>query len=204
MRNRQLLITAFLSLGLFFASGRAEAQVGQWTLIGPQPLIGPDGKSMTGTMLHSGWINAVAVDPQNANVAYLGAVGGGVWKTTDGGQTWTPLTDNQPSLEIGALALDPTNPDIVYAGTALLRCRSSPTWEPEYSSRPTGDRPGRYCPARCQPGQGWKLPSSGWPSAPAMAMSCSPLTRRLRGAAVYRSADGGNTWNTGARPQHGV
>ena len=74
---------------------------------------------MTGTMQHSGWINAVAVDPQNANVVVFGREGGGVWKTTDGGQTWTPLTDNQPSLEIGALALDPTNPDIVYAGTAF-------------------------------------------------------------------------------------
>ena len=110
--------------------------------------------------MHSGLINAVAVDPQNANVVYLGAVGGGVWKTTDGGQTWTPLTDNQPSLQIGALALDPTNPDIVYAGTSSSMF-STATWEPEYSSRPTGDRLGRNCPGRCQPGQGMEA-SVGW------------------------------------------
>jgi len=96
-----------------------DAAVGQWTLIGPQPLIGPDGKSYTGTMAHSGLVNAAAVDPRNSSVVYLGTAGGGVWKTTDGGQTWIPLTDNQPSLEIGALALDPSNPDTVYAGTSF-------------------------------------------------------------------------------------
>ena len=42
---------------------------------------------------------------------------GGVWKTTDGGATWLPRTDNQPTLAIGSLALDPSNPDVIYAGT---------------------------------------------------------------------------------------
>ena len=90
-----------------------DAASGQWTLIGPQPLLYGDGRA------HSGQVNALAVDPLDSNVVYLGADGGGVWKTTDAGQTWTPLTDNQPSLEIGALVLDPSNPDIVYAGTAF-------------------------------------------------------------------------------------
>ena len=75
-----------------------------------------------GPIAQSGLIFAAAVDPRNSSVMYLGAAGG-VWKTTDGGQTWLPLTDDQPSLEIGALALDPNNPDIVYAGTiGLQRC----------------------------------------------------------------------------------
>jgi len=93
---------------------------GQWTLIGPQPLLYNNPLGYTEGVQHSGHVNAVAVDPRNSNVVYLGTDGGGVWKTTDGGQTWTPLTDNQPSLEIGALALDPSNPDVVYAGTALV------------------------------------------------------------------------------------
>ena len=115
MRNRRLLIMAFLLLPFFAASGRAGAAVGQWTLIGPQPLIYTNGTH------HSGQVNALAVDPRNPSVVYLGAAGGGVWKSTDGGQTWVPLTDNQPSLEIGALTLDPSNPDIVYAGTDMKR-----------------------------------------------------------------------------------
>ena len=48
---------------------------------------------------------------------YAGAVTGGVWKTTDGGNTWVPLTDLLPVLNIGALAMDPTNSQIIYAGT---------------------------------------------------------------------------------------
>src|SRR5262249_48386806 len=42
---------------------------------------------------------------------------GGIWKTTDGGSTWSPLTDNQPALAMGAVAIDPSNPDTIYAGT---------------------------------------------------------------------------------------
>jgi photosystem II stability/assembly factor-like uncharacterized protein len=40
-----------------------------------------------------------------------------VWKTTDGGQSWVPLTDSQPALAVGAIAVDPNNPNTVYAGT---------------------------------------------------------------------------------------
>ena len=51
------------------------------------------------------------------NVAYFGAVGGGLWKTMDGGQTWGPVTDGQiRSASVGAVAVSETNPDIVYIG----------------------------------------------------------------------------------------
>jgi photosystem II stability/assembly factor-like uncharacterized protein len=59
----------------------------------------------------------VAIDPSDPSVIYLGAALGGVWKTTDEGQTWTPLTDDQPSLAMGAIAIDPLNPQTIYAGT---------------------------------------------------------------------------------------
>lgn len=65
----------------------------------------------------SGRINAVAVDPGNANHILIGSGGGGVWETRDGGKNWQPRTDDQPSLAIGALAIDPSNPLVVYAGT---------------------------------------------------------------------------------------
>src|SRR5262249_20691594 len=79
----------------------------------------------------SGDIQAVVTDPRDpsGNVVYVGSDNGGVWKTTDGGSNWTPLTqfltDNgQPSgtpipAPIGALAIDPNNPDIIYAGTGI-------------------------------------------------------------------------------------
>ena len=55
--------------------------------------------------------------PDQPNVFYIGAVDGGVWKTTDYGRTWTPIFDDQPSGSIGAIALAPSNPNIVYVGS---------------------------------------------------------------------------------------
>src|SRR5205085_10111083 len=60
------------------------------------------------------------------NEYYLGATGGGVWKTTDGGLTWRPLTDGQiSSSTIGAVAVAPSNPDVVYAGTGEADIRGN-------------------------------------------------------------------------------
>jgi len=82
-----------------------------WTFIGPQPI------NFGSQYLNSGRIASLAIDPRNDLAVYAGAAEGGVWKTTDGGNTWTPLTDDQPALAIGALALDPSHPNTVYAGT---------------------------------------------------------------------------------------
>lgn len=82
-----------------------------WTSIGPKPT---DGGS---TYVTAGRVNAIAIDPRDNNVVYIGTAEGGVWKTTDGGANWKPLTDDQPSLAMGAIVLDPSNPDIVYVGT---------------------------------------------------------------------------------------
>src|SRR3954468_6705784 len=49
---------------------------------------------------------------------YMGATGGGLWKTTDGGTSWRPVTDGQiHSSSVGAVAVAPSNPDVVYIGT---------------------------------------------------------------------------------------
>ena len=98
------------------ASKSAAASADRWTMIGPRPesvLLTPP----YGPPIASGRVSALAVDPRNPDVAYAGGATGGVWKTTDGGINWTPLTDDQPSLAIGSIALAPSNPDIVYAGT---------------------------------------------------------------------------------------
>lgn len=64
-----------------------------------------------------GRITCVAVHPVDGDIVYIGAAEGGVLKSTDGGQSWTPLFDDQPALSIGAVALDPNDPDVIYAGT---------------------------------------------------------------------------------------
>jgi hypothetical protein len=95
--------------------GRAMAlqQAPSWTAIGPQPVDAFG-------LVSSGRVTAVAVDPTNNNVVYAGAAGGGIWKTTDGGGTWTPLTDQQASLAIGSIAIDPENHLTIYVGTGEL------------------------------------------------------------------------------------
>jgi len=64
-----------------------------------------------------GRITDIAVDPVNDNVVYAGAAEGGVFRSMNGGQNWTPVFDDQPALAIGALAIDPTDRNVVYAGT---------------------------------------------------------------------------------------
>lgn len=64
----------------------------------------------------AGRVSGIAIDPGNANHILCASAGGGIWETTDGGVTWFPRTDNQPSLSIGAVAFNPVNPTIAYAG----------------------------------------------------------------------------------------
>lgn len=71
-----------------------------------------------------GRVRSVVHHPTKEGWVYIGAAGGGVWRTTDGGDTWTPLMDFTNSIEMGALAIDPNNPDILYAGTGEYRSGS--------------------------------------------------------------------------------
>lgn len=65
----------------------------------------------------AGRFTAVTPHPAIDGTILAGAAGGGVWRTRDGGVTWEPLTDGIPNLSVGALAIAPSNPDIVYLGT---------------------------------------------------------------------------------------
>ncbi|MFM7459396.1 MAG: VPS10 domain-containing protein, partial [Burkholderiales bacterium] len=64
-----------------------------------------------------GRIRAIVFDPRNSNRFFIGAATGGIWLTTNAGQTIRPVAEFSGNLAIGAMAIDPVNPDIVYAGT---------------------------------------------------------------------------------------
>ena len=64
-----------------------------------------------------GRVKSIIVHPTKHNTLYIGAAAGGVWKTTDGGASWAPLTDDANATAMGSLWLHPGNPDIIYAGT---------------------------------------------------------------------------------------
>src|SRR5260370_1074189 len=60
---------------------------------------------------------AISGVPQQSNVFYMAAVNGGVWKTTDFGNTWFPIFDDEASGSVGALAVAPSDPNILYVGS---------------------------------------------------------------------------------------
>lgn len=70
-------------------------------------------------------VSAVVGVPGDPNIYYFGAASGGVFKTEDGGVHWEPVFDDQPAQSIGALAIDPTNPNVVWAGTGEAHIRSN-------------------------------------------------------------------------------
>src|ERR1041384_2852058 len=74
----------------------------KWRLVGPH---------------RAGRVTTVAGIPGNAAIYYFGTPGGGVWKTINGGRTWLPIFDEARVASIGALALAPSNPNIIYVGT---------------------------------------------------------------------------------------
>ena len=103
-----LLMTGFTCLAAAQALDPSLYQDMRWRTIGPH---------------RGGRTRAVAGVPSQPNVFYIGVCNGGVWKTTDFGRTWTPIFDDQPTGSIGAIAVAPSDPNIVYvaSGEGLQR-----------------------------------------------------------------------------------
>jgi photosystem II stability/assembly factor-like uncharacterized protein len=82
----------------------------KWRLVGP---------------FRAGRANAVTGVAGNPNTFYFGSVGGGVWKTTNSGRSWTPIFDSVNVASVGAIAVAASNPDVVYVGTGEADMRDS-------------------------------------------------------------------------------
>ncbi len=83
--------------------GERDAGLWNWEWLGPGNI--------------GGRVRAVMTHPTDADILWAGSAGGGIWKTSNGGGSWYPLHDLLPSLAITSLAMDPTNSDVIYAGT---------------------------------------------------------------------------------------
>jgi photosystem II stability/assembly factor-like uncharacterized protein len=117
---RVYVLAALVAAGAFLpgAFRRMSAQQGidpslysglKWRMVGP---------------FRGGRVNAVSGVPGHPTTFYFGSVGGGVWKSVNSGRTWAPVFDSQPVASIGAIAVAPSNPDIVYVGTGEADMRS--------------------------------------------------------------------------------
>ena len=77
--------------------------------------LGPD--SNTSGYAGTGRVNSVGFHPTDMDIVYVGSAGGGIWKTTDGGDSWTPISDNIGSIGVSAIIVDPITPQTVYIAT---------------------------------------------------------------------------------------
>lgn len=80
--------------------------------------MGPDVLSSSGNLNGIGNVKTIAIESTNSNHILAGAETGGVWKSTNGGATWTCLTDNQICLDVFSLTIHPNNPNIYYWGSS--------------------------------------------------------------------------------------
>src|SRR4029079_802133 len=108
------IIVALTALVPFVAHSRLAAQPAARAVFTPISVamrwrpIGP---------FRGGRTKAITGVPGDPNVFYMAPVNGGVWKTTDFGRTWSPIFDDQPTGSIGSIAVAPSDPNTIYAGS---------------------------------------------------------------------------------------
>ena len=87
---------------------QTDAANGYWTSLGPTDFTW--GNGWNGGV---GRLNCIAFHPSNSSIFWVGAPAGGLWKTSYGGTSWTPITDGMPSIGVSGIAVDYTNTNIL-------------------------------------------------------------------------------------------
>ena len=184
-RRLLLLICACAGVGV---AGLAPAEVVDPTLFAGMRwrLVGPfrGGRTVTATGV-----------PGQPNLFYFGAVGGGVWKSENAGRTWEPIFDSQPIASIGALAVAPSDPNVIYVGSGEADMRSDISYgNGMYKSVDAGKTWTRIGLADTRQ-IGRILVDARDPNlvfVAALGHGYGPNKER----GVFRSKDGGKTWKT--------
>lgn len=184
MKTRQLL--ALLTTLCFFVFVDAQKlDESLFDNIKPRN-IGPAGMS--------GRVTAIDVVLDNPDIMYIGAAAGGVWRTENGGHTWTPIFDHEKTSSIGDIAIYQENPNIIYVGTGEGNPRNSANSGVGMYKTTDGGRTWQHIGLE-NTRQIHRVivhpedPNIVW--AGAMGSAWAPNPER----GVYKSIDGGKTWN---------
>jgi photosystem II stability/assembly factor-like uncharacterized protein len=194
MIQRSVFAAASLAVLALAGAARAEAPTVPAKVVVDTGVVSGLGARNIGSATMSGRISAVsAVWRADHLDLYVGAASGGVWKSRDGGTTFTPVFDKQPVQSIGAIAIDPSHPDTVWVGTGESWMRNSVS---------IGD--GVY--KSVDGGQTWAnvgLPASEHiakilvdPTDGDTVYVCAPgrLWSDSAERGLYKTSDGGKTW----------
>ena len=104
-----------------------------WSALGPQPIdttICNTTQNCGYYGLNSGRLTTIAINPTNNNDVWVGAADGGLWHSTNGGTTWSSVTDGQPTLSVGSIAIDTQvgSPYTIYVGTGEANLNADAYW----------------------------------------------------------------------------
>jgi photosystem II stability/assembly factor-like uncharacterized protein len=139
-------------------------------------------------------INTIAVNPNNPNNILLGYSEGGIYRTTNGGTTWTPVFDDKRRTSIGSIVFDPTNPNIVYVGTGDPNVSGFPfIGEGVYKSIDNGVTWNKVGLESTRIISNMYVSPQNPQTIYASAMGIPFLKTADRG--FYKSTDGGSSWN---------
>jgi photosystem II stability/assembly factor-like uncharacterized protein len=161
---KRSIISTLLAFSLWLSSGLvgpvALADCPQW-----MPIISPGG----------GWIYDLVLDPSNPNTLYAGKNGEGVFKSTNGGDSWHPINSGLTNLEVRALVIDPTQPQTLYAGTGGGVFKST------------------------DGGSSWSAVNTGLTNLKVWALAIDPLRPNwiyagTHNGGVFKSTNGGGNW----------
>lgn len=153
---------------------------GNWTSLGPETLpISRTGYAVSGL----GRINCVAFHPKTASTIYVGAPCGGLWKTTNGGTSWSSNTDGLPTLGVSSIAIDPIDDDTIYIGTG---------------DKDATDAAGLGVMKTTDGGSNWSSSNSGMGNVTVNRLLINPSNHAIliaaTSAGIYRSTNYGASW----------
>ncbi len=165
---------------LLKVQGNDPASGPTWTYLGPDNV--------------GGRVRSIVFHPTNPNTYWVGSVGGGIWKTVNGGATYSPADDFLPSLCVGTIVIDPSSPNVLYAGTG------ESYFDTTFGENNKAAIQGAGIYKTTDSGATWtQLPSTAIADFNCVArLAMNPSNSQILLAAtntgIFRSSDGGGTW----------